>query len=165
MTTTTNDTKAALDAAERELRDLQAEEANGATVLRKAALSGDMAAVRGQQARQAIVPVLLAAAHEHVLRARLDHGMTERAAAEAKLGTAREESQRAGDALREVEAALLAAQQACYGPGLWFADAERRIELLGDQRRATVRDLAALLGREVGDDGELGDVAGEDDAA
>lgn len=165
MVTTISDTRAALDAAERELRDLQAEETNGATVLRKAAFAGDMAAVRGQQARQTIVPVLLAAAHERVLRARLDHAVAECAAAEAKLATAREGSQRAGDALREAETALLAAQQACYGPGLWLADAERRIELLHDQRLATVRELAAILGREVGDDGELGDVIGEDDAA
>lgn len=124
-----------------------------------------MAAVRDRQARQTIVPVLLAAAHERVLRARLDQGLTERVTAEAKLATAREESHRVGDVLREAEAVLLAAQQACYGPGLWLADAERRIELLDDQRRATVRELATLLGREVGDDGELGDSIEEDGAA
>ena len=63
------------------------------------------------------------------------------------------------------EAALFAAQQACHGPGLWLADAERRIELLDDRRRATTRALAALLGLEVGDDGELHDAAADDEAA
>jgi len=159
MVTTTNDTKAALDAAERDLRNLQAEEANGPTALRKAALAGDMAAVRGQQARQAIVPVMLAAAHERVLRARLAQQATERAALDEGLATRRAEQERLGDAVRLAEAALLAAREACYGPGVWVADTERRIELIEERHQATMRELAALLGREVGDDGELHDVA------
>jgi len=162
MTTATIDTGAALHAAERALQGLQEEEAGGATMLRQAAARGDLDAVRDRQARGAIVPVLLTAARERALRARLDHGVTERVAAEGKLATARVESRRAGDVMRAAEAALFAAQQGCYGPGLWLADAERRIELLDDRRRATTRELAALLGLAVGDDGELRDAADED---
>jgi len=134
MMTATIDTGAALHAAERALQGLQDEEAGGATALRQAAARGDLDAVRDRQARGAILPVLLTAAHERVLRARLAQGTTERAAAEAKLATAR-------------------------------ADAERRLELLGDQRRATTRELAALLGLAVGDDGELRDIVSDEDAA
>jgi len=165
MTATTNDTKAALATAERDLRALQDEETGGAAMLRQAAARGDLEAVREVQARLALVPVLLPAARERVLRARLAHGVAERVAAEEKLATARVESQRVGDKMRAAEAALLAAQQACYGPGLLLADAERRTELLDDQRRATTSDLAALLGLEVGDDGELHDIADDDEAA
>ena len=167
MTTATIDTKAALDAAERDLRALQDEETGGAAMLRQAAARGDLDEVRDLQARGALVPVLLPAARERVLRARLDHGATERAAAEATLATARADAQRAGDAMRQAEAALFAAREACSGPGLWLADAERRTELLADQRRATTRELGTLLGLAVGDDGELRDAAGddEDDAA
>ena len=162
MTATTIDTKAALDAAERALQGLREEEAGSAAALREAALAGDLDAVRDRQARGAIVPVLLTAARERALRARLAHGTTERAAAEARLTTARADSQRAGDEMRLAEAALTAAREACYGPGIWLADAERRLELLDDQRRATLRELAALTGQEIGDDGELHDAADED---
>jgi len=165
MTATTIDTGAALRAAERELHELVDEEAGGATMLRQAAARGDVDAVRDLQARGAIVPVLLPAARERALRARLDHGATERVAAEEKLATARVESQRVGDEMRAAEAALLAAREACGVPGLWLADAERRIELLDDQRRATLRELAALTGQEIGDDGELRDAADEDEDA
>ncbi len=165
MTATTIDTGAALHAAERELQGLVDEEAGSAAALREAAARGDLDAVRDRQARGAIVPVLHLAARERVLRARLDHGATERTTAEATLATARAEAQRAGDVMRAAEAALFAAQQACHGPGLWLADAERRIELLADQRRATTSALAALLGMEVGDDGELRDAADDDEAA
>jgi len=162
MTATTIDTGAALHAAERALQGLVDEEAGSAAALREAAARDDLDAVRDRQARGALVPVLLTAARERALRARLEHGVTERVAAEGKLATARVESQRAGDAMRTAEAALFAAQQGCYGPGLWLADAERRIELLDDQRRSTICELAALLGREVGDDGELRDADDED---
>lgn len=162
MTTATIDTAAALDAAERALQELQAEEADGEAALRRAASSGDVARVRDLQARQAILPILLPAAREQVLRARLAHGETERAAVEEALATAREESQRAGEAMRAAADAFLAAREACHGPGLWLADAERRLELLGDQRRATLRALADELGMVIGDDGELQTVAAED---
>ncbi len=164
MTATTIDTGAALHAAERELQGLQEEEAGGATMLRQAAARGDLDAVRDRQARGAIVPVLLVAARERVLRARLAHGATEGATAAATLVTARADAQRAGDRMRTAESALFAAREACHGPGLWLADAERRIELLDDQRRSTIRELAALLGLAVGDDGELRDAADDEDA-
>ena len=70
MTATTNDTKAALATAERDLRALQDEETGGAAMLRQAAARGDLEAVREVQARLALVPVLLPAARERVLRAR-----------------------------------------------------------------------------------------------
>lgn len=157
MGMTTSDTKTTLDAAERELRDLLAEEANGPAALRKAALAGDMAAVRGQQARQALLPILVPAARERVLRARLAHQATERAALDEGLATRRADQERLGDAVRLAEAALLATREACYGPGVWVADTERRIELIEERHQATIRELAALLGKEVGDDGELHD--------
>jgi len=164
MTTATSDTGTALAAAERALQGLVDEEAGGAAALRQVAARGDLDAVRELQARGALLPILLPAARERALRARLAHGATERTTAAATLATARADAQRAGDAMRAAEAALFAAQQACYGPGLWLADAERRIELLHDQRRATKSELAALLGLAVGDDGELHDAAADEDA-
>ena len=164
MTATIDDTKGALDAAERELRDLLAEEANGPALLRAAGRSGDIAAVRGQQARQFLLPVLIPAARERMLRARLAHHATERATIESEIATRRAELSRLEGVAQAAELAAREARAACYNPAVMEQSARHSLETLGYRRRGTVRELAALLDLEVGDDGELCGKAADDAA-
>lgn len=138
---------AALADAERDLAALQREHDEARTALHGAARGGTLTRTRALRERAEMLPGLIVAARERVLRLRLDNLATRRREAETDLALALAERDAAQERVVEAERAVQAARAAMQPKQQRVDDADRRVQSIDRQRREAEEELAALTAR------------------